>query len=251
MSSFPTVVAFIPARAGSKRVEAKNVRLLAGHPLLAYSISAALESGIYSSVIVSTDSEKIADIAKYYGAEVPFLRPPNLAEDLSPDIGWVEHTIRELNQLNRIYDCFSILRPTSPFRQVKTIQRAWNHFLSYKGIDSMRAVEKCKQHPGKMWIINGNHITPLLQNGPNDLPWHSTPYQGLPDVFVQNASLEIAWTNLIDQYRTIAGKVVAPFFTEGNEGFDINDLKDWWYAEHLLQKGDAKLPTIKMNPITA
>ena len=82
----PTIVGLIPARAGSKRVQDKNIRPLAGHPLIAYTIAAALESNVFSDVIVSTDSEKYAEMARYYGAEVPFLRPAEFAGDVSPDI---------------------------------------------------------------------------------------------------------------------------------------------------------------------
>ena len=112
----PRIVALIPARAGSKRVPDKNIRPLSGHPLIAYTISAALQSEIFSEVLVSTDSKLYTDIAKYYGAEVPYLRPPELAGDLSPDAEWVEYTLNRLRQDGREYDCFSILRPTSPFR---------------------------------------------------------------------------------------------------------------------------------------
>ena len=109
----PTIVGLIPARAGSKRVPHKNIRLLAGHPVIAYTIAAALESKVFSDVIVSTDSKQYAEIARYYDAEVPFLRPPELAGDVSPDIEWLEYTLRRLQEDGRKYDCFSILRPSS------------------------------------------------------------------------------------------------------------------------------------------
>src|SRR5574339_1249249 len=146
-----SAVAFIPARLGSKRVPGKNIRPLAGHPMLAYTIGPALESRVFDAVIVSTDSEEIAAIARHYGAEVPFLRPAALAGDTSPDIEWVEHTLAELRTQGRTWDCFSLLRPTSPFRSADTIRRAWNRFLAQEEVDSLRAVEKCAQHPGKMW----------------------------------------------------------------------------------------------------
>src|SRR5262245_20477732 len=107
----PSCVGLIPARAGSKRVPNKNVRVLNGHPLLAYSISAALDSGVFGKVLVSTESPEIAELARRYGADVPFLRPAELAGDKSPDIEWVQHTLRELQQRGEHYDCFSILRP--------------------------------------------------------------------------------------------------------------------------------------------
>ena len=241
----PTVVALIPARSGSKRVADKNIRELGGHPLLAYTIAAARQSDIYSAIIVSTDSEKYAEIARKYGAEVPFLRPSQMASDLSLDIEWIEHALVQLHELGRDFDCFSVLRPTSPFRMSETIQRAWKEFLAEEGVDSLRAVEKCREHPGKMWVIRGRRMMPLLSIGPADKPWHSTPYQALPEVFVQNASLEIAYSRVVLQDRTIAGNVVMPFLTQGYEGFDVNRPYDWRLAEELVETKQVRLPEIK------
>jgi CMP-N,N'-diacetyllegionaminic acid synthase len=240
----PTAVALIPARQGSKRVPAKNIRRLGAHPVLAYSIAPALDSGVFESIIVSTDSEETAAIARHYGAEVPFLRPSQFAGDTSPDIEWVEYTLAELRRLGRTWDCFSLLRPTSPFRTADTIRRGWARFVAQDGVDSLRAVEKCGQHPGKMWKVDGDRMTPLLSGAPADQPWHSTPYQALPPVYVQNASLEIAWTRVVFDRRTIAGDVLVPFFTDGYEGFDINDRVDWMVAERLIADGDVTLPPV-------
>jgi N-acylneuraminate cytidylyltransferase len=244
----PTIVALIPARAGSKRVQDKNIRPLAGHPLMAYSIAAALDSGIFADVIVSTDSEQYSEIAQYYGAEVPFQRPRELAGDTSPDIEWLEFTIKKLEETGRKYDCFSILRPTSPFRLPATIHRAWQSFRREEGVDSLRAVEKCQQHPGKMWVIRGRRMMPLLPMAPPEQPWHSSQYQSLPEVYVQNASLEIAWTRVVLEERTIAGNVLMPFLTEEYEGFDVNNPYDWNLAEHLVSNGDVQLPDISKRP---
>ena len=240
----PTVVALIPARSGSKRVPDKNIRPLAGHPLIAYTISAASQSGVFSDVVVSTDSDEYADIARHYGAQVPWLRPVELAGDLAPDIDWVHDALTRLRQEGRTYDCYSILRPTSPFRQAETIERALREFLLQDGVDSLRAVEKCKQHPGKMWIVRGDRMMPLLPLSPASQPWHSSQYQSLPEVFVQNAGLEIAWTRVALETKTIAGNVLMPFFTQGYEGFDVNDLYDWRLAEELVSNCEARLPTI-------
>lgn len=243
-----TVVALVPARAGSKRVLDKNVRPLAGHPLMAYSIAAARASGVFAAIVVSTDSERYAAIARHYGAEVPFLRPAELSGATSPDIEWVEFTLRRLREAGREFDCFSILRPTSPFRKPETIRRAWAEFRAETGVDSLRAVEKCRQHPGKMWVVRGRRMVPLLPLGPAEQPWHSSQYASLPPVHVQNASLEIAWTRVVWDGRTIAGDVLVPFLTEGDEGVDINDPEDWWYAEHLLARGEARLPAVGEPP---
>jgi CMP-N-acetylneuraminic acid synthetase len=247
-ASPPRAVALVPARGGSKRVPNKNVRRLGPHPLIAYTIRPAIESGVFDAVVVSTDSRETAEIARHYGAEVPFLRPAAFAGDLSPDIEWVEHALATLEAMGRSYDCFSLLRPTSPFRTAATIERAWRRFLSQEGVDSLRAVERCGQHPGKMWVVRGDRMTPLLPLGPPEQPWHSSQYQSLPVVHVQNASLEIAWTRVVREGRTIAGQVLVPFLTEGFEGFDINDPIDWLVADHLIARGEAELPPIETAP---
>ena len=247
-TSQPRIVALIPARSGSKRIPDKNIRPLAGHPLIAYSIAAAIGSGVFTDVMVSTDSATYSDIAKYYGAEVPFLRPAELAGDTSPDIEWVAHTLARLADEGRQYECFSILRPTSPFRLPQTIVRAWDVFRRETGVDSLRAVEKCSQHPGKMWVIRGQRMMPLLPLGPASQPWHSSQYPSLPEIFVQNASLEIAVTRVVFEDRTIAGSVLMPFLTQGHEGFDVNKPYDWNLAEHMVKTGEAQLPSIKIAP---
>jgi CMP-N,N'-diacetyllegionaminic acid synthase len=239
-----SVIALVPARSGSKRVPNKNIKPLRGHPLMAYTIAAALDSRIFERVLVSTDSERIAEIARHYGADVPFLRPAELAGDTSPDIDWIDYTLSSLRREGRDYTCFSILRPTSPFRKAETIQRAWSEFQTEEGVDSLRAVEKCAQHPGKMWIIRGRRMLPLLPFGPPTQPWHSSQYPSLPEVYVQNASLEIAYTRVVTDGRTIAGNVVMPFLTRGDEGYDVNDPGDWFRAEYLLETGEAHLPPV-------
>ncbi|MBI4600458.1 MAG: acylneuraminate cytidylyltransferase family protein [Planctomycetes bacterium] len=244
----PTAIALVPARSGSKRVKGKNVRILAGHPLIAYAISAARQAGVFQAVVVSTDSEEIAAVARHYGADVPFLRPPEYAGDQSPDIEWIEHLLRELARQGRTYDCFGILRPTSPFRLPSTVRRAWDLFLGEAGADSLRAVERCSQHPGKMWVVRGRRLLPLLPFGPPEQPWHSTPTQALPAVYVQNASLELAWTRVVLEGRTIAGETVVPFVTEGLEGFDINQPEDWEIAQALVASGEARLPEVAEAP---
>lgn len=248
MKPTPSIIALIPARSGSKRVPDKNIRPLAGHPVMAYTIAAALCSEIFSDVVVSTDSERYADVALHYGAQVPFLRPAQFAGDMSPDIEWVEYTLKRLRNEGRVYDGFSILRPTSPFRQAETIQRAWREFLDQQGIDSLRAVEKCKQHPGKMWVVRGKRMMPLLPLSPAEQPWHSSQYQSLPEVYVQNASLEIAWTRVVFEGRTIAGNAIMPFFTQGYEGFDLNQPCDWQLAEDLVRREQAILPSVLQKP---
>jgi CMP-N,N'-diacetyllegionaminic acid synthase len=248
--STPRAVALIPARAGSKRVPHKNVAPLAGHPLIAYSIAAAWASGVFDRVVVSTDARAYAAVARHYGADVPALRPESLAGDTSPDIDWVVHMLDTLEQQGDRFEVFSILRPTSPFRLPETIRRAWRTFLADPGGDSLRAVEKCRQHPGKMWVKRGNRLLPLLPFGPEEQPWHSSQYPSLPVVYVQNASLELAWVRTVRETHTIAGVNIIPFLTEGFEGFDVNHPYDWQLAELLVARGEATLPQVPQAPFS-
>jgi CMP-N,N'-diacetyllegionaminic acid synthase len=233
-------VALIPARSGSQRVPGKNIRPLAGHPLIAYTIAAARDSGVFDAVLVSTDSEEIAAIARRYGADLPGLRPADLATSISPDIEWVQHVMAERDD-----EVFSILRPTSPFRTAVTVKRGLERFFELGDqIDSLRAVELVRQHPDKMWIVTGDLMRPLLEQTSDGTPYHSRQYQSLPQIYVQNSSLEIAWTRVLNTDGSIAGRRVAPFFTEGWEGFSIDYLEDLERAEAALERGEAELPRV-------
>lgn len=243
-------VAFIPARSGSKRVPNKNIRQLAGHPLLAYTVRAAIDSGVFDAVVCATDSELYAEVARYYGAEVPCLRPQEISGDKSPDIEWVVWMLRMLKASGREFEIFSILRPTSPFRQSETIRRAWAAFRGDPHADSLRAVEKCKQHPGKMWVIRGQRMLPLLPFSNGTTPWHSSQYAALPEIYAQDASLEIGWTRIPLEQSNIAGEAILPFVSQGFEGFDINEPEDWWLAERLLGTQEMLLPTITFPPFS-
>jgi CMP-N,N'-diacetyllegionaminic acid synthase len=241
-------IALIPARCGSKRVPDKNIRKLGDHPLIAYTISAAVNSGIFDTVLVSTDSVEYAEIASHYGAEIPFIRPREIAGSKSPDIDWVQFTLTELAAQGREYEYFSILRPTSPFRLPETIRRAWHQFHEFNKADSLRAIELCHEHPGKMWVVRDEIMHPLMPLTPPEQPWHSSQYASLPEVYVQNASLEIARSVVVRQSSTISGQIVMPFITEGLEGFDINNEEDWVLAEHYMNQGVAKLPPVTRLP---
>ena len=234
-------IALIPARAGSVRVPGKNVRELAGHPLLAYSIAAARESGLFDAIVVSTDSEDIAAVARRYGAEVPGLRPAELAGSTSPDIDWIQLALTGTD-----YDVFSILRPTSPFRRGATISRAWERFRSIPDADSLRAVRPVREHPGKMWRVTGELMEPFLPQTPGEVPTHSRQYKSLPVVYVQDSSLEIARTRIVSE-REIAGKRVVPFLTEGAEGFSIDYPDDWEAAERIAAEHPDLLPAVEVG----
>lgn len=246
------IVALIPARGGSKRVPRKNIKPLAGHPLLAYTIAAAKQSGIFGDVIVSTEDPEIEYAALSYNATT-LRRPAEFARDLSPDIEWLTYALQN-GGLARDYDAFAILRPTSPFRSAATIQRAWKAFtVAGDSVDSLRAVEPVSQHPGKMWDLytmpSGLElIDPLLSDEfwgiKEPPPAHSRATQSLPKVYAQNASLEIAHVRTVTEKHSISGNRVLPFFTEGFEGLDVNTELDWLFAEWLVEKGLAKLPEV-------
>jgi N-acylneuraminate cytidylyltransferase len=240
-------VAFVPARSGSERVPQKNVRQLVGHPLLAYAIETALQSGVFERVVVSTDSEEIADVARWYGADVPFLRPPEYATSTSPDIEWLRFTLEAMPER---YDLFALVRATNPFRGPDAVRRGLDQLLATPEADSLRAVELVKQHPGKTWVLEegGRLMRPLLDQSHLDVTWHAGQYQALPPVYIQNSALEIAWTRVVAETGTREGRVVAPFFTHGYEGFNVDDEDDWERAEGLVASGRATLPAIGRPP---
>jgi CMP-N,N'-diacetyllegionaminic acid synthase len=239
----PRAVAFVPARSGSERVPRKNVRLLAGHPLLAYAVETARQSSVFERVVVSTDSEEIASVARWYGADVPFLRPPEYATSVSPDIEWLRYT---LERLGESYELFSIVRATNPFRGPDAVRRGLDQLLATPEADSLRAVELVKQHPGKTWEVGADRRTmhPLLDQSELEVAWHAGQYQALPQVYIQNSALEIAWTRVVTETDTREGRVVAPFFTECYEGFNVDDEEDWEQAERVLAAGIANLPVV-------
>ena len=243
-----SIVGFIPARSGSKRIENKNIKLLNGHPLIAYTIESAKQSGIFDSIVCVTNSKIYADIAIYYGAEVPILRPDSISESSSPDIEWVQWIFRFLSENNRNYDAYCILRPTSPFRSKDTIRRGWDSFLCNQPSDSLRAVQKCIQHPGKMWEINGNRMTPLISGKVDKTPYHSSQYAALPEVYAQDASLEIAWSEVPLKSNTISGNSIIPFLSSKYDGFDINNKEDWILAEHYINNALVDLPKVDVDP---
>jgi N-acylneuraminate cytidylyltransferase len=209
--------------------------MLAGHPLVAWAIAGAKESGRFEAIVCSTDSDQIAEIARRYGAEV-VIRPTEMAGATSPDIDWVRHALEGSS-----YEVFSILRPTSPFRRGATIARAWERFGEH--CDSVRAVRPVREHPGKMWVRDGDYIRPLLPQSEGEIPTHSRQTASLPEVLVQDSSLEIAWTRIVADGE-IAGTRIVPFFPEDEEGISIDYPDDLERAERLAAERPELLPEI-------
>ncbi len=244
------IVALIPARSGSKRVPHKNVRELAGHPLLAYAIGAAQEAGIFANIIVSSDAQEVRDIARIYGA-IGLPRSLSFATDDAPDIQWVNAVFTE-----READAFAIIRPTSPFRRGPWIRKAWEILRSVPRADSIRAVRPCREHPAKMWrffasqsleIDKGDPLfmSPVMQGIGYEAPFHSMPTQLLPMVYTQTAALEIAWARVLP--ASISGAMVLPYFTEANapEAIDINEERDLIQVEALARVHPEYLPHVE------
>jgi len=229
-------VALIPARNGSKRLPGKNIKELKGRPLIAYTICSALSSGVFSDVIVSTNCPNIAEIAVRWGARVPLLRPEKFARDNSPDIEWVNHSVTHmLNQPLHDIGYFAILRPTNPLRSSSTIINAMETIQNTLWADSLRAMELCSQHPGKMWTLDHkSEATAFLPQDKHTVPTHSQPTQSLPAVWSQNASLEIVKSTSLLSTGLISGSRVLGFEMPSYEGFDINTETDWDYLNFLL-----------------
>lgn len=226
------MVALIPARAGSKRVPGKNTRLLGGKPLIQWTIEAAKASGVFADIACSTEDGNTGYLAAELGARF-IERPREMAGDTSPDIEWVRHTMGSYPDV----EAFAILRPTSPFRTAGTIRRAHAQFTELPDwFGSLRAVERWHgPHPAKMWYLCDDHIECVDDRwAGGKAPRHSAPTQSLPEVVRQNASLEMAWMWCVTHFGDISGVHVAPFFTEGDEGFDINTEADWTRAEQII-----------------
>lgn len=217
----------IPARAGSKRLPGKNTKLLAGKTLLQRAIDSAQLAHV-AHVIVSTDDNLAASMACMRGCLVHDRKPEHATDD-APDILWV---LDVLPMVTTPY--VAICRPTSPFRTASTIRRGYAAFIA-SGADSIRAVERVTApHPAKMWILDGRLMRPVLSGSTKDgTPYHSMPTQQLPMVYKQNACLEIARVDAIRRTGTISGHMIAPFFTEPLEGFDINTPEDFAQAEAI------------------
>lgn len=242
------IIALIPARSGSERIKGKNIRNLNGHPLLAYAIGAAREAGIFSRIIVSTDSSEYAQIARQYGAEAPFLRPVEYATGSSPDIQWILHA---LESIDGNPSAFAIIRTTSPLRRGETIRKAWQALQACHEADSIRAVERVRQHPGKMWCISddGRTMTPFLDQSNLEVAWHAGQLQSLPPVYVQNSSLEIAWVDAVIATGTREGSVQMPFLTEAIEGIALDYEDEWERVEMLVRNNPNLLPSVEMSKI--
>lgn len=227
------VLAVIPARSGSKSVKDKNIRLINGKPMMAYSISHALQTGCIDRVIVSTDSVKYAEIAKEYGAEVPFLRPQEYATDTALDIDVFTHALKYLKE-NEGYlpELVVQLRPTYPVRKISDIENMVKYMQDHPDIDSIRCIAPAKEVVYKMWFKDKDN---LLKPVMTDIPeCYNLPRQQLPKVYYQNACIDVVRAEVILKQHSMSGKKIAGY--DMDENFDIDTEEEFIAAEKYLME---------------
>ncbi len=244
------VLALIPARGGSKSIPRKNIRLLAGHPLIAYSIAAGLAAKSVTRVIVSTDDEEIASVSRAYGAETPFLRPIEFARDQTPDLPVFQHALQWLDiHENYRPEIIVQLRPTSPFRHVSTIDQAVSKLIERPDADSARTVCTPFQNPFKMWTIGPDGILQSLIPGlasiglnkpdtKKPVELYNLPRQALPDVYWQTGYVDAAWAKTILSKNSMTGNRILPIMMNPGDWIDIDTPDDWRRSERLIENGE-------------
>jgi CMP-N-acetylneuraminic acid synthetase len=232
------VLALIPARGGSKSIPGKNIRNFAGHPLIAYSIVAGLASETISRVVVSTDDEEIAGVARRYGAEVPFLRPAEYAQDDTPDLPVFQHALNWLAQHESYQPEIVVqLRPTSPLRRLWHIDEAVYRLIGRPEADAVRTICVPFQNPYKMWsIASDGFMHPLLQTKYPEP--YNLPRQLLPDVYWQTGYVDAVWADTILTKDSMTGERILPLVIDPSEWIDIDSADDWRRAERLLASGE-------------
>lgn len=233
------ILALIPARGGSKGIPRKNIRSFAGYPLIAWSIAAAKQSQFVTRVIVSTDAEEIAAVARECGAETPFLRPAEFAQDTSTDLPVFEHALQWLEE-NEGYrpEIVIQLRPTSPIRPRTMVDDAIRILLEHRDADCVRGVVPAGQNPFKMWRFDGadKPMTPLLQVDGIAEPYNA-PRQILPPVYWQTGHIDAIRVSTIKQKKSLTGDVIYPLMIDTRYTVDIDNLSDWAKYEALANSG--------------
>lgn len=239
MVARPEVLAIIPARGGSKGIPLKNIRDFAGYPLIAYSIAAGKQAECVTRVVVSTDNDRIADVALRHGAEVPFRRPDELAGDYSLDLPVFQHALHWLAE-NEGYQPEVVvqLRPTSPIRPRGCVDDAVRVLLANPSADSARGVVPAGQNPHKMWHIDAasGQMQPLLRVEGIAEPYNA-PRQELPPVYWQTGHIDAIRPAAILEKGSMSGDVILPLLLDARYTVDIDNLNDWQRAEWLVLHG--------------
>ena len=233
------ILALIPARGGSKGIPRKNIGNFAGYPLIAWSIAAAKQASCVTRVLLSTDNEEIAAVAREYGAETPFLRPAELAQDQTTDLPVFEHALQWL-EVKEGYqpDLVIQLRPTSPIRPKDCVDSAAKILLEHEDADCVRGVVPAGQNPYKMWRFAGDDqpMKSLLQVNGIAEPYNA-PRQILPPVYWQTGHIDVIRVLTIVQKKSLTGDVIYPLVIDPRYTVDIDNLSDWAKYEVLATSG--------------
>ncbi len=242
------ILALIPARQGSKSIIDKNIKSLAGKPLMAYSIEQAQASKYINRVIVSTDSDYYKKVAESFGAEVPYLRPENISGDLTTDLEVFEDVLTWLDKHENYRPEIVVhLRPTSPFRKVEDIDAMIEKLLNDSTLDSVRSVNLAAHTPYKMWFLNEDgSLASLLRLDHIKEPYNE-PRQALPDVYHQNATIDVTRYETVMVQKSMTGHKIGGFVLE--EFNDIDFQADWVQAEQLIiqQNSDDSIKTFVVD----
>jgi len=234
-----SVLALIPARRESKSLPRKNIKPLGGRPLISYTIGEALSSRYIDRVIVSTEDKEISDIAIRYGAEVPFLRPKNLAKDTASSLSVILHTLDYLKREEKHSpEIIVFLQPTSPFRRVEHIDEG---IKKIEECDAVVGVYQVRQHPYFMMQQKGELLIPYLKIKNRPLR-----RQDVPNLYCLNASLYITKREYYDKVKKndpvvpIFGGKVRGVFMDEISSIDINDYFDFLFAEFIISSNFIK-----------
>jgi N-acylneuraminate cytidylyltransferase len=207
-------IAIIPARAGSKGVSDKNIRSLAGKPLIAYSIQAAVLARNIDRVIVSTDSENYAIIAKEYGAEVPFLRPAEISKDSSTDYELMKHVLDWIKDSEgKVPEFIVHLRPTTPLRDPAVVFAALEAFRQDKKATSLRSVHEMPESAYKCFCIESGHLVDLVSSSSN-IDISNNARQSYPKTYCGNGYVDVLRSEFILQQEKIHGDQVLAYVTK-------------------------------------
>jgi CMP-N,N'-diacetyllegionaminic acid synthase len=237
------ILALIPARGGSKSVPRKNIMKLHGKPMIAWAIEHALASNHISRVIVTTDDEEIATIARSYGAEVPFLRPAEISGDFALDVEFHRHALQWLRDNERYVPNMVVnLRPTPPSRNPLIIDRAIETFAVHGEADSLRSVHLASETPFKMWVMNNEgHLNPVAHLPQMHEPYNQ-PRQNLPLVYWQDGYIDITRPRVIFEKNSTTGDIILPFLIE-EPAVDVD------YPDEL-DRAEAQLRTHTNSPVS-
>ena len=228
------VVALVPARAGSKGVPDKNIRPLGGRPLLAWSVAAATRASMIDRVIVSTDSAEYGEIGAAYGAEVPFLRPVELAADESLDIGFVLHAMRWFAGQGEDPDLIVHIRPTTPFRSPAVIDAAVTRFVDDGRATALRSVHEMSTTAYKSMEITADGVLRQLGSAGTDLDRANNPRQDFPTTYLANGYVDVLSAKFIRTTGLLHGDRVIPFVTP--LAVEVDTMEDFNLLEYHLER---------------